>query len=97
MIVRLVSFQIIFFFFKPNLSTVHASLFVQLLYVVLVNSLDRLLNYLMLVQELIEVKIEMLKNHDLKIQFFLLNRLRTLLKLVTHYTSGHKLTKFAMG
>ena len=44
----------------------HAGLFVQLVYVVSMKSSDKLLNYLMLVQSLIEVKIELLKNHDFR-------------------------------
>ena len=42
----------------------HSSSFVQLLYVAFVKSSDKLLNYLMLVNALSEVKIELLKNHD---------------------------------
>ena len=45
-------------------STVTCSSFVQRLYVVLVKSSDILLNYLMLIQTLSQMKIKMLKNHD---------------------------------
>ena len=42
-------------------------------------------------------KVNSFDDLEKKIGIFLLNRLRTLLKLVTHYTSGHERTRFAMG
>ena len=53
-----------FDFFASPISYSFCEKYVQLLYVVLVKSSDKLLNYLMFVQTLIEVKMETLKTHE---------------------------------